>query len=91
MEFEYDAAKSISNKERHGIDFEEGQQLWKDPFAFSVPSRYADEPRSLVIGMIKETCWTAIVTHREERIRIISIRRSRTYESKTYDKRRGIG
>lgn len=28
--FEYDTNKSQSNKQKHGIDFEEAQQLWKD-------------------------------------------------------------
>ncbi len=30
MIFEYDPAKSLSNKEKHGIDFEEVTELWLD-------------------------------------------------------------
>lgn len=30
MHFEYDQQKSASNKEKHGIDFEEAQALWDD-------------------------------------------------------------
>ena len=28
MQFEYDPNKSKSNKEKHGIDFDEAQELW---------------------------------------------------------------
>ena len=28
MQFEYDWSKSESNLEKHGIDFEEAQELW---------------------------------------------------------------
>lgn len=28
MRFEYDPAKSITNKAKHGIDFEEIQKMW---------------------------------------------------------------
>ena len=28
MRFEYDPAKSVTNKAKHGIDFEEIQKMW---------------------------------------------------------------
>jgi hypothetical protein len=34
--------------------------------------------------MIGEICWTAIITYRAERIRIISVRRARTVEIENY-------
>ena len=30
MKFEYDIKKSLSNKQKHGIDFEEAKLLWND-------------------------------------------------------------
>ena len=30
MQFEYDKNKSISNKSKHGINFEEAKSLWND-------------------------------------------------------------
>jgi uncharacterized DUF497 family protein len=30
MKFEFDPAKSASNKDKHGIDFVEAQVLWAD-------------------------------------------------------------
>nr|WP_283171045.1 hypothetical protein [Curtanaerobium respiraculi] len=38
MEFEYDPAKSASNKLKHGIDFEDGKALWDDPIALEAPA-----------------------------------------------------
>jgi len=31
VEFEFDPEKSVRNKAKHGIDFQEAQALWKDP------------------------------------------------------------
>ncbi|MFI4918055.1 MAG: BrnT family toxin [Legionellales bacterium] len=54
MNFEYDIEKSCANKRKHGIDFDEAQDLWKDPQRLEIPARDTDEPRNLIIG-IKET------------------------------------
>ncbi|MFN0279105.1 MAG: BrnT family toxin [Pyrinomonadaceae bacterium] len=85
MDFEYDPQKSESNKIKHGIDFEAAQAIWKDPNAFDVPSDYYGEDRFLAIGEINGTLWTAIVTMRDEIVRIISVRRSRDNERQAYD------
>jgi len=86
MKFEYDENKSKSNKIKHGIDFVEAQKLWHDPFAFEIPSLNSkNENRFLVLGQINSKNWTAIITYRETKIRIISVRRSRTKEIKLYE------
>ena len=79
MKFEFDPAKSASNKLKHGLDFVEAQALWESPTT-ELRSKNPTEPRSLVIGKIRETFWTAIVTRRCGAIRIISVRRSRHEE-----------
>ncbi len=84
MQFEYDRSKSKTNKEKHGIDFEEGKEIWTSPVV-EIRSKYDDEPRKLVIGHIKQKFWTAIITIRNGIIRIISIRRSREEEKKLYE------
>lgn len=83
--FEYDLPKSISNKEKHGIDFDEAQVLWKDTNRLEIPAKTIDEPRWLVIGKIGEKFWSAIITHRGENIRIISVRRARNEEIEFYE------
>jgi uncharacterized DUF497 family protein len=85
MEFEYDPRKSESNKKKHGIDFIEAQALWKDPDRIEVPARTIDEPRCLVMGKAGDEHWSAIITYRDEKIRIISVRRSRREEIEIYE------
>lgn len=85
MEFEFDPTKSAANQEKHGIDFVRAQELWRDSMRVEVPARTVDEPRWLVIGRIDGKHWSAVVTHREERTRIISVRRSRDEEVAIYE------
>ena len=85
MRFEFDPAKSRSNREKHGIDFEQAQALWDDPDLLEVPARSVDEPRSLVVGRIRGACWSGIVTYRRDAVRIISVRRSRKEEVDLYE------
>lgn len=85
MEFEFDDTKSRSNKAKHGIDVVEAQALWLDDMRIEIPARTKDEPRSIVIGMIAGNHWSAIITPRAERIRLISVRRSRTEEILIYE------
>jgi uncharacterized DUF497 family protein len=84
-DFEFDVKKSLANKSKHGIDFVEGQALWLDDRRLEVPARTEDEPRFLVIGMIGEKHWSAVVTYRGDKTRIISIRPSRESEVKAYE------
>ena len=85
MEFEFDAEKSTANKAKHGIDFTEAARLWNDERRIEIPARTVGEARVMVIGVIDSQCWSAVVTHRKERIRIISVRRSRAEEVKLYE------
>lgn len=85
MEFEFDPKKSAVNKEKHGIDFSEAQALWNDPEFMEVPALTSDEPRFLVVGRIAGRHWSGIVTPRGERVRIISVRRSRKKEIELYE------
>lgn len=85
MNFDYDPAKSDANKQKHGIDFEEAQALWDDPSLLEIPARTADEPRFLVIGMMNDKHWSAVMTYRGKGIRLISVRRSRAEEVALYE------
>ena len=80
MGFKYDPGKSIENKRKHGIDFEEAQMLWADPGLVEIPARTTDEVRWLLIGKISEKHWSVVITRRGEDIRLISVRRSRDEE-----------
>ncbi|MGR8980644.1 MAG: BrnT family toxin [Gammaproteobacteria bacterium] len=83
--FEYDNEKSRLNLEKHGIDFIDAQLIWDDPDFIEIQAKSDDEPRSLVIGYIAEKCWSAVITYRNNNIRIISVRRSRKSEVALYE------
>ncbi len=85
MEFEFDPQKSKHNKEKHGIDFYEAQALWDDPDFIEIPVKTNDELRFLVIGKISGKHWSGVITYRGEKIRIISVRRSRKEEVDIYE------
>lgn len=84
MDFEHDPAKSKINKTKHGIDFEEARKLWEGGM-LELPSSKPGEDRRLVVGKMQNTHWTAVITYRGSRIRIISVRRARKSERKLYE------
>jgi uncharacterized DUF497 family protein len=84
MEFEYDPIKSYTNEEKHRIDFDEAQVLWLDEDRVEFPARSDTEERHALIAKKDEKIWVAFYTMRESAIRIISVRRARENEEKTY-------
>jgi len=89
VRFEFDPNKSKTNQDKHGIDFIEVQQLWNDPDLIEIPSRSLDEERFMIIGRIMGKTWSAIVTYRNDYVRIISVRRSREKEMEIYEEAKG--
>ena len=85
MEYEFDEAKSAANKAKHGLDFSEAQNLWRDADAVEIPARSDAEPRKMLIARIEGKIWSAIFTERENKIRIINVRRARTNEEAIYE------
>lgn len=85
MNFEFDPKKSDSNKNEHGIDFIEAQELWDDIDLLEIPAKTTDELRLLVIGKINKKHWTGIITYRNDNIRIISVRGARNEEIELYE------
>ena len=83
--FEYDDKKSEIYKSKHGLDFIEAQELWKDPDIIQIKANSDTESRYLVIGNIENNIWSAIITYRGEKIRIISVRRARNSEVTIYE------
>ncbi|NNN07522.1 MAG: BrnT family toxin [Elusimicrobia bacterium] len=85
MDFEFDERKSVANKKKHGLDFVEAQALWDDPDLLEIPLQSEDEARVLMVGLIDGKHWSAIIAYRQERVRIISVRRARTEERELYE------
>ncbi|WP_370641550.1 BrnT family toxin [Tychonema sp. BBK16] len=67
------------------MDFVEAQQLWSDSNKIELSAKTEDEPRFMLIGKIGGKHWSAIITYRQTKIRLISIRRSRTNEVNLYE------
>ena len=84
MDFEFDSRKSDANLKKHGIDFVTAQALWSDPDRLEITARSLDEPRIQVIGRIGNLVWSAFITMRRDRMRIISVRRARDEEKAAY-------
>ena len=85
ISFEFDEIKSQANLLKHGINFIDAQALWDDPSLLEIPANTEDEPRYLMIGLIQNKHWSAIVTYRGSNIRLISVRRARTEEVALYE------
>jgi len=85
ISFEFDAAKSESNRTKHGIDFVLAQGLWNDPMLLEIPAKTDDEPRFLVVGQMSGKHWSAVITYRGDNIRLISVRRARAEEVALYE------
>lgn len=84
MEFEWDEDKQRANKTKYGIDFLRARVLFDGrPVASkSVPG--GRESRFATTGIIGEHYYTAIWTLREEKVRIISVRRARDAEERNH-------
>jgi hypothetical protein len=84
-DFEYHDDKSAANQGKHGIDFLAAQALWNDPDLLEIRAKSDDESRFLVIGLIGRKHWSAVVTYRNGKIRLISVRHSRKKEVELYE------
>jgi uncharacterized DUF497 family protein len=72
--------------EKHGIVFVDAQNLCKDENALVVPANIVgDEERYALISTLDNKCYTAIFILRDETYRIISVRRCKKNEEKSYE------
>jgi uncharacterized DUF497 family protein len=85
LSFEYDEAKSRSNKAKHGIDFIEAQAIWSDMHQLEQTVVTRLEQRYVVTGDENGRMWSAVITYRSGNVRIISVRRARKTEVALYE------
>jgi uncharacterized DUF497 family protein len=89
MKFEWDDNKNRQNLQKHGISFEEAQEIFNSIVFTSIDERYDyydyNEIREISIGAI-EGLVIIIVAHttRDNKIRLISARKATPKERKTY-------
>ena len=86
VDIEWDPAKAASNLKKHGISFEEASTVLLDPNALAQPDTSSTEERWLLMGMSSEArLVTLVYTLRgEDRIRLISARKTTRKEAKHY-------
>jgi uncharacterized protein len=89
LEFDWHGAKAEANLQAHGVSFELAKTVFKDPFAIERVDDREDygEERFVIIGMAEGHVLLFVAyTGREERIRIISARRTTQREQDDYFK-----
>lgn len=88
MEFEFDPAKDEANRFKHGLPLAFGMRVFDDPFHSVLPShRPVDgENRYKAVGLVDGKLFTLVHVWRDERIRLISVRRSNAGEQRDYNR-----
>ncbi|CAD5948111.1 hypothetical protein PCC9214_02375 [Planktothrix tepida] len=87
MQFEWDVNKNAQNLKKHGISFEEAQEIFDGLVFTAIDERfdYGGEIREISIGAIQGVVIVTVVhTERSGVIRIISARKATRQERKTY-------
>jgi uncharacterized DUF497 family protein len=86
--FEWDEKKEKSNFRKHGINFNEGESVFYDLHSLTIsdPDHSIEEHRFIDIGTSnKNRVLVVNYTERENRIRIISVRKATNAERKMYE------
>lgn len=86
--FEWDEDKEKSNFRKHKIMFAEGESVFYDPHSLTIsdPDHSIEEQRFIDIGTSNRNQILVVVyTERENKIRIISVRKATKAERKMYE------
>ena len=86
--FEWDEKKNLKNIEKHGISFEEATKLFEISNVIIKAKNIEDEERFAIIGKLNNKCYFCVFTLRDDKIRIISVRRCRKKEEAYYESKR---
>jgi uncharacterized protein len=83
--FEWDENKRRSNVIKHGIDFADAKEVFRDAAGYtSVSPRRVPERRYVTVGLLKGRLIAVVFALRGQVIRIISARVARHIERQTY-------
>jgi len=88
VKLEWDEKKNAENKEKHGLDFRDAEQVFDGETATFLDDRCDyGEDRYITIGLLEGRLVVIVHTLRGENIRVISMRKGNTREEKIYRKR----
>jgi uncharacterized DUF497 family protein len=88
MKFEWDVAKALRNRLKHGVSFADAVIALHDEYAITIEDKLSEgEKRFVTIGMGDQLSLLVVVfTHLKEKIRIISARKASRKETRIYEK-----
>ena len=85
MDFEWDAAKELANREKAGVDFRTAAKVFLDPYMIEFDDLDATgELRFNAIGQVDDRMLFVTYTMRGEVVRIISARGAEPHEKRKY-------
>jgi len=85
MEFEWDNAKELANRKKHGIDFRTAAKVFLDPGVIEFDDIDATgELRFNAIGLVEDRMLFVTYTMRGDVVRIISARGAEPHEKRKY-------
>ena len=91
LRFQWDSRKSLKNKGKHNVSFEEAAQVFGDSMAITIQDPdhgNDDEIREITIGQSGKNRILAVSsTERDGAIRIISARKAEKHEINQYNER----
>lgn len=86
--FEWDEGKNRKNFEKHGIPFEMAEMVFQEnTVTFEDKRSDYGERRHIALGRLKKRITVIVYTIRENRIRIISMRKANAREQKDYQQK----
>ena len=84
-DFEWDDHKASSNREKHGVAFEEAAEAMRDPLAVDFED-IAHPENILTLAMSpRDRILYVVTTERGDRVRIISARVATSHERRLYE------
>ncbi len=84
VEFEWDEDKRLANIKKHGLDFADADLVFDGRPVSTTTSSRDDEERYVTAAIHLERFITVVWTRRGEKIRVISMRRTRDAEKRAY-------
>jgi len=88
LNFEWDPNKDATNREKHGISFDEASTAFFDPLSSTVldPRHSDDEARFVLVGLTYSGRLVVVFhTDRDEAVRLISARLATRSERRAYE------
>ncbi len=86
--FEWDENKAAENLKKHKVSFDEAKTVFGDPLSLTIhdPDHSLEEARFIDIGQsLQGKLLVVVYTERENKIRIISVRKATSAEKEYYE------